>query len=714
MRRTTLLKTFLLLCALVAGNGTAWAEDSYTELFKIHSGDVINGTTYGKYTKTVEDRDFIITFGGNNASVGTNSNNRSNCTLADQSKYAVSPVNTSSIASAFACTTRISDVSKISYTFSGGSNQTSTNVYLLYSPDNITYSQILLTSGTQGATISSGTAYTFNVATGYFALLFEATNTSGNWRIDGVEITFYKKDIRVPVNLTSFTAANTTLFVGATQATAVANDQEDWTAAYKYTSENTNVATISDDGVITAVGKGTTKVWAELNIAEDDADYKLGTTIKKSIDIAVVKPAHQVLFSVNGVDTDPISVEEDEVITFPTDVPTTLGGKDFVGWTSSVIAGSQSGAPEPLITTATTPMGNADITYYAVYATGCQTIASVTDVLTRATTGITGTNYDSWEGKTSNSNAFYAGNSAGSNESIQLRSNNNNSGIITTVSGGKAKKITVVWNSNTANGRTLNVYGKNEAYSAVSELYNSTNQGKLLGTIVNGTSTELTIASDYEYIGLRSASGAMYLTSISIEWEGETTGHNGYCTTIPAPTAVVSAAGWATWNAPCAVSFPEGLNAYLVKVNSDPAKVSLIEVSDVPANTPVLLEASAGTYTMDMIESSTTSTEGNLLHVSTGTNIENTMYVLAKIDNVVGFYMWDKTKGGDLPEGKIYLEMPSGGVRPFIALPGEETGISDMNRETVTNNRYFDLQGRRVAQPTKGMYIVNGKKVVVK
>ena len=177
-----------------------------------------------------------------------------------------------------------------------------------------------------------------------------------------------------------------------------------------------------------------------------------------------------------------------------------------------------------------------------------------------------------------------------------------------------------------------------------------------------------------------------------------------------APTATVTAAGWATWNAPCAVSFPEGVNAYLVTVNSDPTKVSLIEVSDVPANTPVLLEGAADTYTMNVIESSTTSTADNLLRVSTGTN-SGTMYVLAKIDEVVGFYMWDPSK--TLPEGKIYLEMP-GSVRPFIALPGEETGISDMNRETVTNNRYFDLQGRRVAQPTKGMYIVNGKKVVVK
>ena len=60
-----------------------------------------------------------------------------------------------------------------------------------------------------------------------------------------------------------------------------------------------------------------------------------------------------------------------------------------------------------------------------------------------------------------------------------------------------------------------------------------------------------------------------------------------------------------------------------------------------------------------------------------------------------------------------YLPALSDGSRSFIGL-NETTGISDVNRETITNNRYFDLQGRSVAQPTKGLYIVNGKKVVVK
>ena len=147
-----------------------------------------------------------------------------------------------------------------------------------------------------------------------------------------------------------------------------------------------------------------------------------------------------------------------------------------------------------------------------------QARTEVTDVLTRDITGITGSSYASWEGVTSNSDAVYAGQSAGGNESIQLRSNNFNSGIISTESGGNIASVSVVWNENTADGRTLNIYGSDNPYTSPTQLYDAETQGTLLGTIVNGTSTELIIVDSYPYIGLRSDFGAMYLTEIDITW----------------------------------------------------------------------------------------------------------------------------------------------------------------------------------------------------
>lgn len=111
------------------------------------------------------------------------------------------------------------------------------------------------------------------------------------------------------------------------------------------------------------------------------------------------------------------------------------------------------------------------------------------DVLNRNFTGVTGTSYTNWSGKTGTSGAVYAGNSAGGNNAIQLRSDNSNSGIVTTTSGGKVTKVVVTWNSNTASGRTLDIYGKDTAYSAATNLYDSSNQGTLLGSISKGSNT---------------------------------------------------------------------------------------------------------------------------------------------------------------------------------------------------------------------------------
>ena len=145
----------------------------------------------------------------------------------------------------------------------------------------------------------------------------------------------------------------------------------------------------------------------------------------------------------------------------------------------------------------------------------------IVDVLNRELTGVTGTSYTSWSGKTSVSAAVYAGQSAGGNESIQMRSSGSNSGVVTTTSGGLAKKVVVKWHSATSTGRTLQVYGSSSAYTNPTQLYDSATSGELLGTIVCGTSTELVIEGEYEYIGMKSSSGAMYLEEIKITWSAE-------------------------------------------------------------------------------------------------------------------------------------------------------------------------------------------------
>lgn len=154
---------------------------------------------------------------------------------------------------------------------------------------------------------------------------------------------------------------------------------------------------------------------------------------------------------------------------------------------------------------------------------GSDTPSTVTDVITSDKLEATTTGYVNFSNKSFTSTAVYAGNSAVSTSGhIQLRSSNSNSGVVTTATGGKVKKITIVWSNDNSQDRTLDIYGKNTPYESAENLYASTNaaQGTKLGSL-NSTNkdTELTITGDYSYIGLRSNKNALQLESISIEWE---------------------------------------------------------------------------------------------------------------------------------------------------------------------------------------------------
>ena len=170
-----------------------------------------------------------------------------------------------------------------------------------------------------------------------------------------------------------------------------------------------------------------------------------------------------------------------------------------------------------------------------VHAEGDPT--TVTDELTYESIGVTGTSYKAWYGKAGNSGAEYDGYTAGIHESVVLRTTNNSSGIVTTYSGGNVRSVAITWNENTASGGTLRIYGKNEnSYEAATNLYNAETRGTLLGTVVCGSSTELTVTGDYAYIGMRSASGDIYIDKIEITWETATADP----TEQPTPTATAS------------------------------------------------------------------------------------------------------------------------------------------------------------------------------
>lgn len=308
-----------------------------------------------------------------------------------------------------------------------------------------------------------------------------------------------------------------------------------------YTTSSTGAVTIADseyatfaidkeNKTITVTPKAVTPSTQTITVNQEaDATYNAGSvTFTLTVTDSTPIPTHTATFSVNGI-TSTQDFEEGAAIVFPND-PDDISGKTFVGWVTEAINGTTNEAPE-FATSAN--MGQSDVTYYAVfaYASGSGS-STIVDKINSAFIGQS--IYSDWSGKTGTSGAVYAGNSTGLDENvIQMRSNNSNSGIVTTTSGGKVTKVSIVWDR-TGNDRTLSIYGKNTAYEAATDLYNSSKRGTLLGGIKTTDNVlELTINDDYEYIGFRSESGALYLSEINITWStGGGTSYSDYCTTV--------------------------------------------------------------------------------------------------------------------------------------------------------------------------------------
>ena len=144
--------------------------------------------------------------------------------------------------------------------------------------------------------------------------------------------------------------------------------------------------------------------------------------------------------------------------------------------------------------------------------------------------------------------------------------------------------------------------------------------------------------------------------------------------------------------------------------------ITMTEITDgiVNSGQGVVLKNSSASITMTPTTSeSSDDYSGNSL-IGTMTSITNpgNAYVLNKDSQGVGFYKL--STGGTIGANKAYLTY-SASARDFFGFD-ETTGISEkviVNSEKF-DGEWYDLGGRRIAQPTKGIYIINGKKIVIK
>ena len=188
--------------------------------------------------------------------------------------------------------------------------------------------------------------------------------------------------------------------------------------------------------------------------------------------------------------------------------------------------------------------------------------------------------------------------------------------------------------------------------------------------------------------------------------------------TLPEMTvkATIAASGYSTLVSIKALDFTnvEGLQGYVAtSVNKEESKVTLTEVASVPVKTPVILKGTPGaTYTIFTTTSpAKLPAAGNLLR---GSATESTALAAGEAYILYNgaFY---SNEAGNLPAGKAYLPASTvNGAREMsIVFDSEPTAIAAPKASTRHTDIY-NLQGQIVNTPSKGVYVVEGKKVVVK
>lgn len=336
------------------------------------------------------------------------------------------------------------------------------------------------------------------------------------------KISFYKlEDIRTeaPIswpNATETVTKNGSTITWGNGSAPVLTNTEGLDVTYSAVPET--VATITSAGVISIVGAGEATIKASYTgTAYKDTEVTFTLTVTDATPYTIACNSNNNSYGTVTPSSTTATVGSTVILTIAANEGYKLKSISAADASSSAV--SLTSVDD---THRTFEMPASNVTVNAVFEEN-NTTSTYVDILNNANTikNTTTTSYSTWTVASSatNSGAAYSGQSAGSNSSIQLRSNNNNSGVVTTTSGGKVKKIVVAWQSETQSGRTLNIYGNSSAYTAATDLYDTSKQGTLLGTIVCGTSTELEISGDYAFIGFRSASGAMYLSEVKITWE---------------------------------------------------------------------------------------------------------------------------------------------------------------------------------------------------
>lgn len=179
---------------------------------------------------------------------------------------------------------------------------------------------------------------------------------------------------------------------------------------------------------------------------------------------------------------------------------------------------------------------------------------------------------------------------------------------------------------------------------------------------------------------------------------------------------------YATYYLPFAAKAPEGVKAYAGTVSNGSVKLTEYANGVIPANKGVLLvsdNATSATFTLAN-DADVTAIDNDLKGVTaatelTGVDNSERVRIFSTKDGVAGFYK-PNSNITSLAANKAYVMAPATEGALALNFGGNVTGINSIsdNAAMPNNVEIYDLAGRRVNHAVKGVYVVNGKKIIVK
>lgn len=236
-------------------------------------------------------------------------------------------------------------------------------------------------------------------------------------------------------------------------------------------------------------------------------------------------------------------------------------------------------------------------------------------------------------------------------------------------------------------------------------------------------------AFDWGYTSPGPGMGTLHVPAESIEEYKTTAPWSNFSDYVPITgdehfaeiDVVIGPSGYATFSYGYALDFTgiEGLTAYVAKGNK--SELTYEAVGKVPGRTGLLLAGNEGTYKVPVILSAN-AIPGNLLVgtvVRYSTTLADGDYLLQNDPtDGIGFY---QGAGKTLGAGKAYLHVDdASGVKSFTLPKDDATSIQgiEISQENslsdAMDNAVYNLAGQRVLKPGRGLYIMGGKKIVIK